>query len=672
MRTRSTLIAILLACSSTFAGAVAEVRYRAGFDFSGKTAIHLAVDRDGSVLSGTDSGIVRWNGTRMEPIQFSKALGAVHRDRKGNLWTQYDTDRPSQSYLVRGGKIMATGTWVMDVAEDDSGVAWVATQIGLYAFRDTTLIYHPTFKTDSLSEYLNTLAFDGAGNLWVAGCKGIARISPDRKIDYVAPNGWFQSIRKAPDGAMWASESGGLLRWDGTSWVAKATTGSSDHIAFGSDGRLYVRSRGCILVWNGTALDTFSKALPSLNSSYAPDLIADKQGRLWTTSGIGAVAELDIATGSLTNHPLYEDGFPGIGIYDVMPDSLGRVWVATTEGHSLHDAKGRRTFPVRAIHGLVERKAGEIWGVTYQTEGDIFRFVNDSISQLKAPNVIGLAASSNGEIAAASSSTIYRYRGEASPTTETLDSTWSLTLGYCPDGRLVVGGYYSQGGVNWKGFAQSTGGKWFHDFSTWDYPMSVWCDAQGDLWYGDGSYFYHRHGKVSNQLPPPNYERQIALLASPKGQPYVVSPSGVYRPDAKDSLVPVAGWDSASVRKRGLTMEALGHARPGGAEALWTYQAGNVLFLDDAPWRNEVGIGIRTASPHSSSLNAFRRPKGWTVTWSGEGRAELVATDLAGRTAWRGSVASGGSVSLDRPERFLVLRASSSGSQVEVRKLAVP
>ena len=678
MRIRSAL-PFALALHGTVLAAVAEVRYRAQVDYTAQTANFLSVDRDGSVLISTDSGIVRWDGTRMEQLLRATSVAVTHRDRRGNLWTGIDYPSPLHSRIVRidpAGILqpLTSNTRVRDIAEDDAGAVWVATDVGLYAFDDTNLIYHPTLDPDSVGSSVNSLAFDDAGNLWLGtgGAGGVAKISPTRKVEYMLPGFYVESIRKAPDGAMWAATSGGLRRWNGSSWNLAESAGIHQ-IAFGSDGRLFGRADSSILAWNGTALDTLSKACPYV-FGWMP-LVSDGHGHILTSSGTGALLDMEVSTGQSTRRPLYEEGFPGRRVGSVLQDSLGNVWVTTDIGLSRFSTAGRRSFPLRTLH-VAEPRSGEIWGADIDSMG-IFWFSGDSIHHL-APHLFtsDVAASPNGEVAAAGHQVIYRFKGSSTPVAEPVDSISTIqAIGYCPDGKLLVAGDNSGNRVSWSGFWQPSGARWSRELSSGGTygPTSLWCDGQGDVWFTEGGpSFFHRHGNTIKQLVPPRFESGLTMIPSPARHPYVVVPSGLLRPDAQDSLVPVPGWDSASVRAMGFGMSNFYGAVPAQGGGLWIIGDAQVLFLADSPWKDEVGVKPRTAAPSARSLEATRQGSSWNVTWSGTQAAELVAIDISGRTAWTGMVAPGGTVTLDRSERFLVLRATSAGVPAEVRKLAAP
>ena len=107
---------------------------------------------------------------------------------------------------------------IWDVAADESGHVWVATDVGLSRFDGQQWT---TFtEVDGLADDLVcSVAVDEQGRVWAGSLHGLARFDGQCWTCYqVAERGYRHAV--APDGEMWCTGSGGylLMRFDGQDW----------------------------------------------------------------------------------------------------------------------------------------------------------------------------------------------------------------------------------------------------------------------------------------------------------------------------------------------------------------------------------------------------------------------------------------------------------------------
>ena len=107
---------------------------------------------------------------------------------------------------------------IWDVAADESGHVWVATDVGLSRFDGQQWT---TFtEVDGLADDLVcSVAVDEQGRVWAGSLHGLARFDGQCWTCYqVAERGYRHAV--APDGEMWCTGSGGYLltRFDGQDW----------------------------------------------------------------------------------------------------------------------------------------------------------------------------------------------------------------------------------------------------------------------------------------------------------------------------------------------------------------------------------------------------------------------------------------------------------------------
>ncbi|HEY6552216.1 MAG TPA: PAS domain-containing protein, partial [Vicinamibacteria bacterium] len=152
------------------------------------------------------------------------------------------------------------------------------------------------------------------GTLWIGGISGaVARLSgaglaifgPDQ--GYVG-GGAFSLLEIGP-GRVWLGESSGMRATDGTSFSI-------------------VRDR-----------------LETVRS-----MVRARDGAVWAASGGGLHRFKD---GSWLDIGV-EDGLPDAGVYELMEDEEGRIWVGTTNGLRVQDPKADRDPPRTALPGRAE------------------------------------------------------------------------------------------------------------------------------------------------------------------------------------------------------------------------------------------------------------------------------------------------------------------------------
>lgn len=129
---------------------------------------------------------------------------------------------PKGCWLFEGSdfieKDYAIARSIRDVVPDGKMGLWVATDVGLYhsnaqgtkKYRDTSVL---------LSAGLKGLAFDAAGNLWVAGLGGVTILKNNKKERVIRPQEGCLSIhvtvvKRSPDNVMWVGTELGLSRFE--------------------------------------------------------------------------------------------------------------------------------------------------------------------------------------------------------------------------------------------------------------------------------------------------------------------------------------------------------------------------------------------------------------------------------------------------------------------------
>ncbi len=203
---------------------------------------------------------------------------------------------------------------------------------------------------------VQALAFAPDGALWAAITGGVVRwdLATDSPTFYAIEGAPYtdvvHDIAVAPDGAIWAATSGGVARFDGATWqlytrAAGLPFDMARTLAFAPDGVLWAGGDGGLAWFDGAAWRTvtlpvgFSDAL-IWAVGVAPD------GIVWASTHSGGVLRYDPRAGDWTT---YTD-FPYLNARVLAVGSDGAPWV-----HIGYDN--------------VYRFNGEMWEMAYEATG---------------------------------------------------------------------------------------------------------------------------------------------------------------------------------------------------------------------------------------------------------------------------------------------------------------
>ena len=157
-----------------------------------------------------------------------KLVWAMFEDRDGNTWfgtdgegaRKYDV-KSFTTYTTRDG---LAGNQVRCILGDQQGRIWLGASTGGVSCYDGTTFRNFTPKEGLGNERVYTAMEDRAGNLWFSTLgEGVSRydgtsFTAFREIGGL-PQTHVQSILEDKDGTLWFGCSGGLFRFDGTSFV---------------------------------------------------------------------------------------------------------------------------------------------------------------------------------------------------------------------------------------------------------------------------------------------------------------------------------------------------------------------------------------------------------------------------------------------------------------------
>ena len=303
----------------------------------------LAFDRGGDLWVGLhDRGLVRlhdgavagaWRATDGLP---SDDIRAIFPARDGTLWigTFRGLVHWRDGRMVRGPAGL-DGAAVYQFAEDARGELYAATENGLIRLRGDGV---ERIGADQLtSGDIRRVLFDRDGNLWIGTAAGVARMTPDGRIEMLAqPAAMILALFEDSERNLWIGSEKGLDRLrDGDVLPFGAAEGGTDDIAFG--------------------------------------IREDASGAMWVTTSDGLYR---LAPGATKATVVVSDHQT---MYGIFPDSHGDVWFGTRDGRigRWHDGEfhwlGHQ--PWERIRSFSETADG-LW---IGTEHGLFRLRGDKL-----------------------------------------------------------------------------------------------------------------------------------------------------------------------------------------------------------------------------------------------------------------------------------------------------
>lgn len=285
----------------------------------------------GDIFIGTVRGIDRYadgkitntglNYDTSEPLY----VRGLWEDDKARLWIGFQGEGgfgryepPSHVKHIGQSDLPGGAT---DFASDRDGNVWIATEEGLFEYRDDQKVAHYTDSDGLQNEKIITLHFDRGGNLWLGTFDGLSEFKDGRFINYNnepnSPKGFVRVIYEDGEGVLWFGTYGdGLVRYkEGKFFNYRVEDGLFNNGVFAilDDGRgnFWMSSnRGIHRVSIKELNDLADGKIPKLNSvSYGqkdgmlnaecnggriPAAIKARDGRLWFAT-MGGLAIVDPA-----------------------------------------------------------------------------------------------------------------------------------------------------------------------------------------------------------------------------------------------------------------------------------------------------------------------------------------------------------------------------------------
>lgn len=274
-------------------------------------------------LATENSGIIRYNPKSQQAIVYTSdynnpyaisnnRVNKIFRDRDGNLW------------LGLNGEIN-----------------FISKEKNMFEHTRRGIRSDISMENHLLSDYINAIAQDADGNLWIGSTKGISRyVNQSDEIDIRNElNDKEVTALKQADNKMWAGTTQGLYMWtkDASYVEVLGMTGKQiTAIDIDANNRVYVgTTKGLYRVEQNQNESVLSEVSLYADSSFIPEIMAihiDNKNRIWlgTNDGLYQLSkEGTKVERRLRNDMDSENSIASDAVNAIWVDDEERVWVAT-------------------------------------------------------------------------------------------------------------------------------------------------------------------------------------------------------------------------------------------------------------------------------------------------------------------------------------------------------
>lgn len=281
------------------------------------TLLNLFEDHENNIWIGTQGGMLRLSRTPVKTISLPDSSDSdaetVYEDRNGDVWVA-----AVNLFRVHDGKASPysfpgiSGVRIRNVFRDREGALWIGTEgSGAYRQVGNRLVHYST-KEGLVNNFVREFLQSRDGSIWIATDEGVSRWTPQGFTNFEVRNGlcYFstRSLLEDANGDMWIGTDKGISRIHNGSFVSDEVTHALSNekiwaIHQDSEGGLWFGTRtGGLYHWRDAKLTHFTVE-QGLVSNGIFELVEDSKGTLWISGPNGVSAVGRRALEAVADHP---------------------------------------------------------------------------------------------------------------------------------------------------------------------------------------------------------------------------------------------------------------------------------------------------------------------------------------------------------------------------------
>ncbi len=450
-------------------------RFGEQFGMGVVTVTTLAQEKQGFLWIGTQTGLVRYDGVRIQKWPEVDKIAGHYIDQlliasdetvwvKGSVGVGYFSNRRFEAFPLPAG-VKPTGI-SQSLAIDKAGSLFLAVDKGLLRAEVRDPSHYRLFTVkDGLPGRVDSLVTGPDDSVWFTSEHKLGHFSSrgdNFEIDpeITLPNEPIYGLIFDGSGTLWVRSASHMLRLDQTAHkfvaddqgvppvntdASQPTLDRSGNLLVPTSAGLYWRDRG---TWRAIT------DKEGLTSNAVQTALEDREGTFWIgASGSGIDRLMGFRQWSSWTTA---EGLPDNVIWQTMRDRRGRLWVATSGGIAIWEGNNWRTLTKAQglcgleVRNIVNAGDGAIWALA--PVGGLMRIDPEThhvqcFRTFHDRRYIALAAAPTGEIwAAAGRGFVIRFEGSGlsvHPVEVTMPEAvrgdiWYL--GFSPDGALWSSG----------------------------------------------------------------------------------------------------------------------------------------------------------------------------------------------------------------------------------------
>jgi ligand-binding sensor domain-containing protein len=315
----------------------------------------VAFGQNGITWIGTDSGLIRFDGTNAQLFNMNNApfpsnnIFSIEIDGAGNIWfISKSVSTIAHAVIKYDGTNWTiynssnSGIPYFDITTlgiDQNNNVWVGTwALGIARFNGSTWTVYNNSNSGFNGGEVSGFAFAANGDVWVTSSgSGIYKFSNNvwQNVPALPGNHSYSTVEIHPNGTLWFGTYGGLLvESDGNSFTSYPYGNHLYTIDFDNSGNVWTGGLAYVKKYvNGQNTLTYNVYNTALTSFFVDAIDFQPNGVAWFATSMGGVCRLDAGVWSGFNPYNYGSQpwtFVNNSAEDIFVDKQnGKVWVGS-------------------------------------------------------------------------------------------------------------------------------------------------------------------------------------------------------------------------------------------------------------------------------------------------------------------------------------------------------